>query len=111
MRARPLTIVGSLLRRHPEVEEILGWYGVSLTNGELSISLAELCQAYRLDLEDVLTDLQAVLDDDDEEDEDEEDGGRGYVEQWSRSHDDYGYDEDDEGPWPGDGNDDDRWTN
>lgn len=110
MRARTSTIVGTLIRRHPEVEDILGWYGINPTNGELGLTLAEICRAYWLDLEDVLDDE----DEDEEGEDDEEDGeedGAVYVESWGRASDDEGsYDEADEGPWQND-RDDDRWLN
>ena len=96
MRVRPSTIVGTLVRRHPEAEEILGWYGISLNKGELRITLAQICQAYRLDLEDVLIDIQAVVEDEYEE-EDEEEDGQDYVESWVRES--------------GEDDDDERWTN
>ena len=75
MQVRSTTRVSTLLRRHPRVDDILGWYGIVIDIVDAEWTLAEVCRSYRLDLDDVLTDLQAVLeeaeaDDDDEEEDD-----------------------------------------
>ena len=105
MHVQAFTQLGKLLRRHSEVREILGWYGIRVTGAEMSLSLAELCEEYGLDVEDVLIDLQAVLYDEDEEYADEDDGPI-YAEQWPYRDDEYN--SDGERHWQDEGDDNDR---
>jgi hypothetical protein len=76
MKVKPTTRVRGLVRRHPDVEDILGWYGVEVGPDNLDLDLEELCQNYRLDIDDVLTDIAASVENENEDgeaaDEDEE---------------------------------------
>lgn len=64
------THLGALLSRHPDVEEVLEWYGFDLDNR--AVTLAELCAEEGLDVRDVITDIRAALAEE-EDGEDEED--------------------------------------
>ena len=75
MRVSPRSHLGDLLRRDLQVSEILGWYSVDVGRCDDAMTLAEVCKNYRLDVEDVITDLEAVLDDDDEDEDDDDDDG------------------------------------
>ena len=67
MCLRPSTVVKTLTTRHPEVEKILEWYGIRLSNGSHKMTLEDLCRAFNQDVEDVLTDIAAVLQEDEED--------------------------------------------
>ena len=73
MRLSGRTEIGDLLRRDTQVHDILGWYSIHVGQLDHETTLAEVCRHYRLDLEDLITDLEAVLDDDDDDDEEDED--------------------------------------
>lgn len=92
MRIKPSTRVHSMLRVHPQLEEVLEDHDID-TDESSQLSLREVCSEYDLDLEEVIDDLKASLrdsptegwlgvdedsddyddDDDDESDEDEAD--------------------------------------
>ncbi len=76
MRITATTRVGRLLAAHPEAVEALAWYGVELEDYPPGTTLGALCRDARLDLDDVLSDLEATL----EEDEDEEEDSTGDLE-------------------------------
>ncbi|MBT3222943.1 MAG: hypothetical protein HN348_28025 [Proteobacteria bacterium] len=100
MRLQSTTRVNTLLRRHTQAEDILGWYGVRVHNG-MDVTLKELCSSYNIDLEDVLIDIKAVVDEDDE-DEDENDY-RDYDEEEEEEDEDYDdHDDLDLDDWPDD---------
>lgn len=72
MKIRASTPVAALLDAHPEIEELLKWYDVELDDEELIMTLSELCEAYSLDLEDLLVEIQATMEDDDEDEDDDD---------------------------------------
>ena len=72
MQIRASTRVAAIVDAHPEIEELLKWYDVELDDEELIMSVAELCGAYALDLEDLLVEIHATMDDDDDDDDDDD---------------------------------------
>jgi hypothetical protein len=69
MRIRASTRVAALVDAYPEVETLLKWYDIELDDEELVMSLSELCSNYELDLEDLLVEIDAAIEDDDDGDE------------------------------------------
>jgi hypothetical protein len=106
MRITPSTRIGRLLEEHPEVEEVMAWYGIDLEEYRPNLSLESLCRYTRLDLEDVISDLTAAIEEDDDpdwdEDEDEDDEeASGEFEDEDEDYDDWDgdrpdYDDDDD---------------
>ena len=71
MLVKPSTRVGRMTTQYPELEEILGWHGIEPESDELRLTLEEICEAYEVDIEDVLVDIAEVMDEDEDEDEDD----------------------------------------
>ena len=90
MRLSESTRVGTLLRRYEQVTQILGWYSVDVIDLEDRMTLEEMCVAYRLDVDDVITDIEGAIDDDEDEDDDEDDDDD------EEEDEDDDYDDDDE---------------
>ena len=87
MRIKAKTRVANLLDAYPEVETLLKWYDIELDDEELVMSLAELCDNYELDLDDLLVEIDAAIEDDedDEDDDDDEESMDGF---WNAADDD-----------------------
>jgi hypothetical protein len=79
MRLDDDTEIGALLQRDPQVADILGWYSIEVDRLEPHTTLGEVCRTYRLDVDDLITDLAAVIDDDDDDDDDDYEQGVEYV--------------------------------
>jgi hypothetical protein len=62
MHARPSSVVGVLIQQYPGVVEVLAGFGIQLAGKEHDRTLAQLAAAARVDLEDLLIDVQSVLD-------------------------------------------------
>ena len=111
MQVSENTRIRRLLRRFPSVEDMLGWYGIEVDGFDSETTVRDVAWSHRLELDDLLGDLQAGVDDElrdhdpdpdeedlddgeeDEEEEDEEDDAE------SEFDDDFGgsqNDEDDE---------------
>ena len=86
MRIVATTPVQDVLGAYPDAADVLDWYGVDPDEVEgQTLTVRELCKTFDVELEEMLTDLQALADeepeaaadddddDDDEEDEDDED--------------------------------------
>jgi len=76
MQVTENTRIRRLLRRFPSVEDMLGWYGIEVDNFDSETTVRDVAWSHRLELDDLLGDLQAGVDDelrDHEPDPDEED--------------------------------------
>ena len=84
-RVTPQTRVATLLRRFPDAEDILSWYGIDTESSDRVLSLRDLCRSHGMDLEDLLLDIETAMfeaqededddyDEDDLEDEEEDEG-------------------------------------
>ena len=71
MRIRAKTRVAALVDAFPEVETLLKWYDIELDDEELVMSLGELCASYELDLDDLLVEIDAAIEDDEGADDEE----------------------------------------
>lgn len=72
MNIRSTTRVATVLDAHPEVEELFNWYEVSIGDDELLMTIQELCKAHFLDLDDLMVEIDAAIEDDDDEDDDDD---------------------------------------
>ena len=88
MRAKSSSLVSELLNGHSEVRQVLGWYGIQVDSNNKRLTLEAICKKNDLDVDDVLIDLQAVMNDDEDGDEDDDED-----EGWAEGADD----DDDEG--------------
>jgi|GEM_PF-6497806 len=68
MRIRPVTRLQAILTRHRDARDVLSWYGIRRPVRFADYTLAELCSAEDIDLEDLLFDLRAMDDIDDDDD-------------------------------------------
>jgi hypothetical protein len=73
MRIKSTTTIGRLVEEHPEAEEVMAWYGIDLEECRPATTLASLCRARRLDVDDVIADLASSLEEVEDEDEDWDD--------------------------------------
>lgn len=82
MRVKATTRVRSMVRTYPQLEDVLGWHDIEVDDDVLAMTIAEVCDEFGLDLDEVLEDIQASLRDSagegwpvvrDEDDEDEAD--------------------------------------
>jgi hypothetical protein len=102
MRIDATTPVQDVLAAYPDAADVLDWYGVDpeeLTGQTLTVR--ELCKTFDVELEEMLTDLQALADEDEEGDDDEDDEDEEGDDDEDDEDDDDDDDEDDE-----DGDDD-----
>jgi DNA-directed RNA polymerase subunit delta len=72
MHITPNTSIGRLLERHPEAEEVMAWYGVDLEEYRPSLTIESLCRYARLDVDDVISDLEASMEEEEDEDWDDD---------------------------------------
>jgi len=74
MRIVATTPVQDVLVAYPDAADVLDWYGVDPEEVEgKTLTVRELCKTFDVELEEMLTDLQALADEDDASDDDEED--------------------------------------
>ena len=76
MRIVATTPVQDVLGAYPDAADVLDWYGVDPEElaGQAALTVRELCKTFDVELEEMLTDLQALADEDEEgEDDDDED--------------------------------------
>lgn len=68
-RATTKTTLRDLIEEYPSTEEVLGWWGIDLTDDDLDSTLARLCGHYGIVASDVLVDITDDSDDDDDDDD------------------------------------------
>jgi hypothetical protein len=74
MRISATTAVQEILGAFPDAADVLDWYGVDPEEVEgKPLTVRELCKTYEVELEEMLTDLQALADEEDADEEDAED--------------------------------------
>src|SRR6185503_15261216 len=74
MRISATTPVQEVLGAYPDAADVLDWYGVDPEEVEgKALTVRELCKTFDVELEEMLTDLQALADEDEEGDDDEDD--------------------------------------
>ena len=73
MRIGPRTRVASILDTHPELETVLEWYRVRLDDVDYTLRLTDFCDRNDIDLDDLLVEFDAALDDDEDDEDDEDD--------------------------------------
>ena len=97
MRIVATTPVQDVLGAYPDAADVLDWYGVDPEElAGQTLTVRELCKTFDVELEEMLTDLQALADEDEEADDDEDD-----------DDDEDGDDEDDDDDEDGDDEDED----
>lgn len=102
MRIKPSTRVHSMLRVHPQLEEVLEDHDVDADEVS-ALSLREVCAEYGLDLDEVIDDLKASLRDSPTEgwlgvdEEEEEEDSDDYYDEEDEEEDDGGNDDEDVG--------------
>ncbi len=60
MHITPETFIWELEERHPELDRVLHWHGLTSPSGLARLRLGELAQLYRLDLHLLLRELRAT---------------------------------------------------
>ena len=74
MRIVATTPVQDVLGAYPDAADVLDWYGVDPEElAGQTLTVRELCKTFDVELEEMLTDLQALADEDEEGDDDDED--------------------------------------
>lgn len=79
MQVELSTRIALLLKRVPDIEDVLAWYGLDVDPEDVEVTIEDLARMNRLDPDELVDDLQATVDerdgDEDEEvDDDLEDG-------------------------------------
>lgn len=79
MQVERSTRIALLLKRVPDIEDVLAWYGLDVDPEDVEVTIEDLARMNRLDPDELVDDLQATVDerdgDEDEEvDDDLEDG-------------------------------------
>lgn len=60
-----LTPIGRLVRHYPAAtRSVLGWYGISVADDQWTESLGAVCDSHGVDVDDLLVDLRAQVEDD-----------------------------------------------
>lgn len=54
--------IQSIVSRYPEVERIFEWYDIELTAEVLTMKLEDACEAFQIESEDLILDLEDVMD-------------------------------------------------
>lgn len=68
------TRVAFLLKRYPDVEEVLAWYGLDVDTEDVVQTLEDIARSNRLDVDELVDDLQVTVDESDApEDGDDDD--------------------------------------
>ena len=78
-----------LVRGFPGSLAVLAWYGIVPDSEDYSLTLDEVADLYRVDVEDLLADLRAQMDEDDLDEDDDVEGDEDG--DWE--------DDDDDGEW------------
>jgi hypothetical protein len=74
MRIVATTPVQDVLGAYPDAADVLDWYGVDPEElAGQTLTVREMCKTFDVELEEMLTDLQALADEDEEGDDDEDD--------------------------------------
>ena len=53
--------IQSILKRFPDVENIFQWYEIDLTEETLGMKLEDACEAFNIEAEDLLLDLDEAI--------------------------------------------------
>jgi ribonuclease E len=98
MRIVATTPVQDVLAAYPDAADVLDWYGVDPEEVEgKTLTVRELCKTFDVELEEMLTDLQALADEEGEsEDEDSDDEDDDDDDEDEDSDDDLDDDDDDD---------------
>ena len=73
MRIVATTPVQDVLGAYPDAADVLDWYGVDPEElAGQTLTVRELCKTFDVELEEMLTDLQALADEDEEGDDDDD---------------------------------------
>ena len=117
MQVTETTRVLRLIRRYEAAEELFGWYGIETEDIKRDDAVRDIAWAHRADVDDLIADLQAIVDDEsrtverdpDEEDDDEDEDGE--VEDAGEDEDGWSEDDsdDDDGDDFGDDDEDEDW--
>lgn len=79
MQVERSTRIALLLKRVPDIEDVLAWYGLDVDPEDMEVTIEDLARMNRLDPDELVDDLQATVDerdgDEDEEGEDDLDDG------------------------------------
>lgn len=68
------TRVAFLLKRYPDVEEVFAWFGLDVDTEDVVLTLEDIARSNRLDVDELVDDLQATVDESDApEDGDDDD--------------------------------------
>jgi hypothetical protein len=103
MRIVATTPVQDVLGAYPDAADVLDWYGVDPEElAGQTLTVRELCKTFDVELEEMLTDLQALADEDEEGDDDEDED-----EDLDDDDDDEDDDDDDDDEDEGEDDDDD----
>ncbi len=73
MTLNPKTRVATLIRRHTQVADLLGWHGLEVEDVDEALTLGELCREVGLNVDDLIEEIEPELTEDDEDDENEDD--------------------------------------
>ena len=74
MRIVATTPVQDVLGAYPDAADVLDWYGVDPEElAGQTLTVRELCKTFDVELEEMLTDLQALADEDEEGDDEDDD--------------------------------------
>ena len=111
--------IKAILRRFPTAEDAFGWYGIEVDGFHVDTTVDEIAREYRMDVDDLIGDLQAHIDDakrdrdpdeeefDDDDDDDFDDDEEEEDEEEEEAADDGDWDESDEEDEEEEGEDDD----
>lgn len=74
MQVERSTRIALLLKRVPDIEDVLAWYGLDVDPEDVETTIEDLARMNRLDPDELVDDLQATVDErDGDEDEDADD--------------------------------------
>ena len=110
MQVERSTRIALLLKRVPDIEDVLAWYGLDVDPEDMEVTIEDLARMNRLDPDELVDDLQATVDerdgDEDEEGEDaledgldDEEGGEEAGDDEEEDVDDLEDDDDEDDAW------------
>ncbi len=106
MQVERSTRIALLLKRVPDIEEVLAWYGLDVDPEDLEVTIEDLARVNRLDPDELVDDFQAIVDErDSDEDEEADDdleselGDDEEAEEAEESEDDLEEEDDEEDDW------------
>ena len=79
MNVERTTRIAILLRRVPDVEDVLAWYGLEIDPDDNTATIEEIARANRIDPDELVDDLQVTVNESAEE-ADEDDDNDDYIE-------------------------------